>query len=208
MNPRLHSCLAVVFAAACSIASAEQGKAIPAPAYSVGDTWTFRVTNSKGKTQSREFSILSVADPSRMLVRTMDGEEYFDAAMNLMPEGNPNYTQVYVQYPMHTGSTWSFTRSSPDPNTSYAGSSEVVDEELVTVPAGTYHCFKVKADWTYSWRSKLTVYRRFVRWYCPEVKYFVKMEVETQTYVAYNPAGNSRAKTLWELVRFAPGPKN
>jgi hypothetical protein len=112
--------------------------------------------------------------------------------------------------PLRVGAEWSFS-SPPWPYWQH-GRHKVVAYESITVPAGTFDCFRIEG--VSSWNSGTEtggVYRpefkyneswEMTRWYCPGVKFLAKLHfVRTQSGVAVG----ARASILdSELVHFAP----
>jgi hypothetical protein len=77
--------------------------------------------------------------------------------------------------------------------------------ETITVPAGTFSCYRVEASRTYVNRTYTSNMHRSTRWYCPEVKWIAKEIVETTTRSTSNPASNGTTTDASELVRFTAG---
>ena len=80
----------------------------------------------------------------------------------------------------------------------------MVAQEQITVPAGSYQCYRIDAESTLVQRTYYE--RRFwKRWYCPVVMWFAKEVLETITFDRLNPAANGTVVETSELVRFTPG---
>jgi ribosomal protein S28E/S33 len=66
---------------------------------------------------------------------------------------------------------------------------KVVAIESITVPAGTFQCYRIEANSSQGGRQDSTQ-RSWVRWYCPEVKWMAKEIVETIVFSRSNPSAN------------------
>ncbi len=176
------------------------------PKIVVGDKWQFASTTEPGaKADTWSRTVVEVLGEDRLRVKFGAGTlgEY-DGAMDWMPDGNPDYRRQLVAYPLALGKEWPVARRFANPSTSETGKAKVVAQEQVTVPAGTFQCWRVEAEAslvnkTYSER------RIWTRWYCPEVKWIAKEIVETTVFNPGNPASNGRTVATSELRRFTPG---
>jgi hypothetical protein len=176
------------------------------PKIVVGDKWQFaNITDPGAKMDTWSRAVVEVPEGDRLRVKLGSGTiADYDGAMDWMPEGNLDYRRQLVAYPLGLGKEWSVARRFPNPSTSETGKARVAAQEQITVPAGTFQCWRIEAEAslvnkTYSER------RIWTRWYCPEVKWIAKEIVETTTYNPYNPAANGRTLTTSELVRFTAG---
>ena len=176
------------------------------PKIVVGDKWQF-ISNTepgaKGDTWSR--TVLEVPGDDRLRVQFGGGTiGDYDGNMDWMPEGNPEYRRQLVAYPLAVGKEWSVARRFPNPNTSETGKAKVAAYEQITVPAGTFQCWRIEADASLVNRTN-SERRVWTRWYCPEVKWIGKEVVETTINNRGNPSANGRTVATSELVRFTPG---
>jgi len=175
------------------------------PTLTVGDKWVFSQVAADGKTTSWSREIVELPSADQVRVRQGNGmlAEY-DDAMNFVPEGKPEFLRALAKYPLKVGSEWVLSRKFANPSTGETGKAKVVAYEAVTVPAGTFQCYRVEADATLT-NKTYTETRKWVRWYCPDVKWIAKETVETKTYNPYNPAATGTVHTSSELVKFTPG---
>jgi len=204
MKKGLGSLFLALAAAGASAGSAAQ-PTVEAPRMLVGDKWEFAATAEDGKPSKWSREIVEIPSAEHLRVRTgAKSIADYDAAMNFMPEGNPDFARVLVKYPLDVGSEWRIARRFPNPSTGEDGKAKVVAYETLTVPAGTYQCYRVEANSALTNRT-YTERRTWVRWYCPEVKWIAKETAETITFNPYNPAATGTTKLSSELVRFAPG---
>jgi hypothetical protein len=73
----------------------------------------------------------------------------------------------------------------------------------VTVPAGTFDCFRVEGQWENSTKS-YSGRAREQCWYCPAIKFFAKFTFQYDQNWGGRP---SRSETrLSELRKFTPAP--
>jgi len=176
------------------------------PRIIVGDQWEF-TSNTKptGKDDTWSRTVLEVLADDRLRVRLDAGTlADYDGNMDWMPEGNPDFRRQLVAYPLAAGKEWSISRRFPNPSTSETGKARVAAQEQVTVPAGTFQCWRVEAEASLVNKS-YSERRLWKRWYCPEVKWIAKEVVETTIFNPGNPAANGRTVQTSELVRFAAG---
>src|SRR5208283_6155243 len=105
------------------------------------------------KTSEWSREIAEVGPGTRLLVRLEDGTtNEFDDAMNFAPTGAED-ARLLVKYPLKVGTSWTFTFK---PNANLIrenGEAKVVSYESITVPAGTFDCYRVDAQSTASVRS-------------------------------------------------------
>ena len=78
---------------------------------------------------------------------------------------------------------------------------KVVAYEKVTVPAGTFDCFRVEATMTHADGFE-SIAGRNTRGYCPAIKWFAKEHFEDVTTRKYMLG--SRVSQTSELIRFRP----
>jgi hypothetical protein len=176
------------------------------PKIVVGDQWEFASTSApSGKLDTWSRTVVEVPSEDRLRVRFGAGTlGDYDGAMDWMPQGNPDFRRQLVSYPLAVGKEWPVSRKFENPNTSETGKAKVVAIEQITVPAGTYQCYKIDAE--ASLVNKMYTERRFwSRWYCPEIKWIAKEIVETRIFNPGNPASTGTTIATSELVRFTPG---
>jgi hypothetical protein len=177
-----------------------------APKINVGDHWAFaRIEKTTGKADTWSRTVAEVPGDDRLQVKLGGGTvEEYDGAMNFMPQGNPDFRRPLVVYPLAVGKEWSIARKFANPSVSENGKAKVVAIESVTVPAGTFQCYRIEASSSQGGRQDSTQ-RSWIRWYCPEVKWIAKEIVETVVFSRSNPAANGTTVETSELTRFTPG---
>jgi hypothetical protein len=173
------------------------------PKFNVGDKWVFNQSAADGKTTTWSREIVEVPPSEQLRVRMGSGKvEDYDGAMNFMPEGNAERVRVLAKYPLKVGDAWTFSRKFANPGTAEDGKAKVVAFESLTVPAGTFQCYRVEAEASLT-NKAYKENRTWVRWYCPEVKWIAKETLETKT--SSRESGSSATAETSELVKFIPG---
>ena len=174
------------------------------PMFDVGDKWQFSDVAAGGKTGSWSREIVEIPSAERLRVRFGNGKiNEYDDAMNFIPEGAER-ALLLAKYPLKIGEEWAVGRKFANPHLEERGKARVVGNETITVPAGTFQCYRVEAQ-TSRTNKTYNETRNWVRWYCPDVKWIAKEIVETRTYNPYNPAATGTTQQTSELVKFTPG---
>jgi len=203
-------CVASLLAVAwmCPAAIAEVTAEKPTP--KVGDKWEFRqsVKAAPGGETSEPWS-RSVTEvlPDRITLVGGNGQSIpFDASLNYIDPKGKEYSVMTYKFPMSVGNEWKYTaRAGPTGVLERSGSYKVMAFESVTVPAGTFDCFRVEGEWQtngagYNARGSETY------WYCPKISYIAKrsgeLTVAQRTYTNYGKTSETR---LSELTRFTAG---
>jgi hypothetical protein len=173
------------------------------PKFNVGDKWEFKQSTADGKTTNWSREIVEIPSAEQLKVRMGNGNMTdFDGAMNFMPEGKPEYVRLLAKYPLKVGDAWSFSRKFANPLIAEEGKAKVVALESLTVPAGTFQCYRVEAEATLNSKA-YRENRVWVQWYCPEVKWLGKQTLETRTTT--RESGSNATSEASELVKFTPG---
>jgi hypothetical protein len=175
------------------------------PKLKAGDAWEFRQSTTPGDkvTQlTRKIAEIGPGDRVQMLLEDGTLQQY-DLALNFVPQGKSEYVRILARYPLKVGDQWSYTRKFDNPLIEEKGNAKVVAYESVTVPAGTFDCFRVDVEASFS--DKLYQQRNsWSRWYCPAVKWTAKERHET--YIFRPGAGGATTTVdMVELVKFTPG---
>lgn len=175
------------------------------PTFSPGDSWQFAYTReSDGSSGRWRRTIERVLPDNRLEIRSGGNNSiiYFDHSMNFVgpdPAGDP---RELARFPLRVGDSWSFSRRFSDPHVEDLGTAKVVAYEQITVPAGTFDCFRVEARLS-SANPGGTTASHSVRWYCPAIKWFAKERFEDR-YSAKYSLGSTLIQSS-ELIRFRPG---
>jgi hypothetical protein len=176
------------------------------PTIVVGDRWDFTSTNMpSGKPGTWSRTVMEVSGEDHLKVRLGEGNiADYDGGMDWMPKGNADYRRQLVSYPLTLGKEWAIAMKYESPNWSETGKAKVVAFEELSVPAGTFKCFRIDAET--SLVNKTYSHRRFWnRWYCPETKWIAKEIVESRIFHPTDPQQSGTTILTSELVRFTPG---
>lgn len=186
------------------------------PDLKVGDQWVFNASGTAwGASGERRWSrrIAEMLPDGLMRVEPRyENFEIHDLSWNPRFPDRPESRPLDFQFPLRVGAEWSY--SSPPGRYWEHGHYKVVAYESVTVPAGTFDCFRIEgaANWNsgtdmggvYRQEFKFNESWESTRWYCPAVKYVAKMHVvRTQSGV-----GVGARASIWdsELTHYAsPG---
>ena len=189
----------------CSLGGTASGQPVAdQPAYKIGDKWTYKqVETASGKTQDWSRQIAEVGPGNRLLVRLEDGRtQEYDNAMNWAPTG-PETARVLLKFPLKVGSSWSYTATpNPTSNARENGEAKVVAYESITVPGGTFDCYRIDAQSTVSVRA-YNAHRQWSRWYCPAIKWIAKEQLEANIFDP-GKGGGTKTVTTSELTAFNP----
>ena len=175
------------------------------PEFKVGDSWELSQTTTPGdKRTTLTRKITEVGPGDQIQVEWENGSaQRYDSAMNYIPEGKVEYKRVLVRYPLKVGAEWSYTRKFTNPMLEEKGEAKVVAFETITVPAGTFECYRVDVRAEFAARNYQQK-NTWSRWYCPKIKWVAKERHET--YI-FNPGAGGASTTVdtTELVKFTPG---
>jgi len=204
----LKGILAILFAVTLLLGAAHSVYAQPVaekPDFRAGDAWQFLATDAKdGKTRGWTRTIEAIELPDRIAVKAGGVTAYYDSALNLLRGGRADAARVLVRYPLRVGDEWTFSIRFEKSNLEESGRARVAAYESVSVPAGTFQCYRVEAESTYGTKF-YTEYRTWSRWYCPEIKWLAKEVVTTWTRSVTNPANNSETTVSSVLIKFKSG---
>lgn len=190
---------------ACALAQGVADK----PTLKVGDKWEFQqaVKVVPGGDKSEPWSRrvveilpndrIQMAGASNLLILT-------DASLNPVDPKGPEYSVTTFKFPMSVGATWDYSaRSGPTGELERRGHFKVAAWEAVTVPAGSFECFRVEGEWQTTGRY-VNIRGRDTYWYCPKLNFFAKRQSEFTTDIR-DRASTNEAR-LSELTKFTPGP--
>ncbi len=197
--------LSIAVALVCSPAMAQGTADKPAP--KVGDKWEYQqaVKATPGGDPSQPWSrTVSEVLPDRItLVSATNATFQHDASLNLIDPKGAEYSTMNYKFPMSVGNEWKYTaRAGPTGQLDRSGTYKVVAFESVTVPAGTFDCFRVEGEFQlngrgYSGRGNEKY------WYCPKLNNIAK---RTSEFTALTrDSGTSSEARVSELTKFTPG---
>ncbi|MFI4925662.1 MAG: hypothetical protein ACHQJ7_11055, partial [Vicinamibacteria bacterium] len=115
------------------------------PALSVGDAWTYQQTTDKGAETTWLRKVVGVgAGGAEMQI----GDRTFkvDPSLNIVDAKGAEWSRQQYKFPMQVGTEWTFVNKvqiqpgEVDQRNAY----KVVAYEPLTVPAGTFDCYRVE----------------------------------------------------------------
>lgn len=152
------------------------------PIWKVGYKWAFHSVAGLPPTESdwtREVS--DASKDGKFVVRTGTGQLLtFDGETNSLDARGPSYSWKRFDFPLTVGKKWTHNREigSPPDNGHETATWEVKAYEKVTVPAGTFDCFRIEGVVWQTQPSSIYTPRQghqeATNWYCPEVKWVAK----------------------------------
>jgi len=183
-------------ALACTSAIAEE--VADKPELRVGDQILYQQSGSdNGRSVERRWRrriVERLPDGMFRVEPRMRNIDVFDGSWNHRHPERPDFWPIDFKFPLRVGDAWSY--SSPPGARDNSGLSywqhghhKVVAFETITVPAGTFGCFRLEGEsmwtsgtylghpnWSYNERWRMT------RWYCPDVKYVAKMDIQIDRF--------------------------
>ena len=188
------------------------------PELHVGDEWIFAQRGSEdgiaANPRWRRRIVEKLPDDKIRVVPPWRGFDVYDGSWNPRHPERPTSSPLDYQFPLRVGATWSF--ASPLGNLDTSGRSfeergryKVVAMETISVPAGTFRCFRIEGEisliisdgYSPDWKQ---VYRTLsTRWYCPDVRYMAKMHIERAIVGTFVKGANYELDS--ELIEFKPG---
>ena len=178
------------------------------PVWMVGYKWTFHRVGGTPQVESKWSREVTQSLPEeKFAVLTETGKELlFDGETNSLDRRGPDYSWKRFSFPLFVGKQWTHKRRFGDAGyDGYETSSwEVKGYEKITVPAGTYDCFRVEGV---VWGTlaippygPLTSHQAFTYWYCPAIKWAARFKEHRQAnqYANYVDATS-------ELTAFSVG---
>jgi len=143
------------------------------PTYFEGDYWIL-VNRNKNKEIKHSF----LREEEDKIVCSLDGSDrtrdlYFKAKIKRLPVGYPD---PIIDFPLTVGNKWDYQfQKQGGQQDKIRAQYKVEAYESVTVPAGTFHAFKITSiSEAASTTGKITMPQKDQYWYCPEIKYLIK----------------------------------
>jgi hypothetical protein len=187
---------ATFLALAASVLAADETAPVQKPDVKVGDSWRYQVKEHQSNVPivSQINSLVTFVGPDLIVVveSGKDGQEtdsQFDSGWGVASIGYLGLVfdppMRFWKFPLQVGAEYPFVyglaaaRGSPA-RTRAEGTARVLGWEDVTVPAGKFRAVKVEAKAAFQ-RLDISArgWQRFVLWYVPDVKRFVKSTVES-----------------------------
>ena len=190
---------AVVLAALAVVASPAPAQVADKPALAAGDSWTYRQV-TEGKETSWTRRVVGVAADGVADMRIGDRAFKVDASLNVIDPKGPEYLREQYRFPMRVGAEWTSSNKAliqyvMDQHNRY----RVVALESLTVPAGSFDCYRVEGESTIAYKAAFNREIKETYWYCPKVASFAKMTRDTTTLSRDTPS--SRESTEIVLVK-------
>jgi len=205
-NERIRRARAFAFGALLSLPfSAAMGEEVAEkPTLKVGDQWVFAQTTDSTKESMWSRRIVAVgADGVANVQVAPDKIQQFDLSWNFIDPRGAEYSRTPYKFPMRVGAEWSFTTKVGTANViDQRNSYQVVAYEPVTVPAGTFDCFKVEGKSEATYKVSYSYEMAETYWYCPKVNSIAKVHRETMTRT--RDSGSAREKTESQLTKYTP----
>lgn len=159
------------------------------PDVQLGDLWVFRqIGTEMGKAVDRRWwrRVAELLPGGTMRVEPVYiGQAVFDESWNPRYSTRSDYPLDF-KFPLRVGGEWSFSSSQGEHFQD--GHHRVVAYETITVPAGTFDCFRLEGVSIYNektWKVNYSDTWRMTRWYCPRVKYIAKWHIERNSAVYF-----------------------
>lgn len=188
-----------VVVGACAVSTFAQDVA-DKPDLRVGDTWIFHATGENdGKPVDymwqRRIDAMLPGDRIRVSPRYSTDE--YDTSRNPVYRDRPNFSPADFRFPLRVDAEWSY--ASPVGIATVDGrifdnhgQMKVVALESITVPKGTFACFRIEGE--SNWIATVDATQpdilanqkwRITIWYCPEIRNFAKSHLESYRGGAY-----------------------
>lgn len=221
MHRRALRWIALSIATATLAPSAAAEPMAERPELRVGDEWRYHGT---GDDDGKPFAggwrrrIEEILPTGQVRVAPkVGGVDVFDASWNPVHPQRPGHVPAVFRFPLRVGDAWSFAspfgaRTPDGRNYEQRGQFRVAAYERITVPAGSYDCFRIEGEihWTSNYDATTPEYNdrersQQINWYCPEVGYLGKQRIET--YLGGHFATGHYRTRQWELHRYRRGPE-
>jgi hypothetical protein len=218
MPSRLVRVFAFAITASAWISSAGAEDIATKPELRVGDTWFFQATgeDENGKVDRywrRRIEEILPDGSIRVSPRILT--DMFDSSWNPIFHDQAEQVPILFRFPMRVGDAWSSTSSlgaitQDGRGYERRGSMKVIAYETVTVPAGTFKCFRIEGEthWNAAVDPTQPDYRytekwQIITWYCPEVRMFAKQQIKRNIGGSFTIAKSRQLNH--ELVTHLPG---
>ncbi|MFO1282425.1 MAG: hypothetical protein U1F51_08135 [Burkholderiales bacterium] len=202
----LHALWLPLALAAAGAATSSPAQTADKPRIAVGDQWTYRQVDKDGKEVTWGRKVLSIDGDGGFTVATApDKTMRFDASWNFIDPRGGEFSRPAYRFPMQVGAEWSFVAKQMlqtnlvDQRNQY----RIVGYEPLTVPAGTFDCFKAEGTADTTYKNSYNRRMKEAWWYCPRVNAIAKFVRDTTTTTRESGASHERVESV--LVRFTPG---
>jgi hypothetical protein len=181
--------IALLFAAWAPLHAADPPVA-EHPSFAVGESWTWRRTQTRPPPGDAAMPVItrrivSIAPDGSFRTSNVRGPNHYDASLNIVAVLGEDYKRILFRFPLKVGDRWTWTRKvNPEyPDVAETGTFHVVSYESITVPAGTFECFRIRGDMSLTGRHVGTITTTDT-WYCPSIRQVGKLVMtvnETRT---------------------------
>jgi len=171
--------LAIVVTVVIGSAMHAQAQTAEAPVWKVGYKWTFHSVSGLPPVDSIwQREVVETLPGGHFSLQMETGRKLvFDAETNSLDPRGAEYSWKRFSFPLYVGKRWKHDRKLDDFGHETA-SWNIKAHESVTVPAGTFDCFRVDGVvWQtrgYAMYSPTTSHEDVTYWYCPEIKWAAK----------------------------------
>jgi hypothetical protein len=178
------------------------------PTMKVGDRWAFQqsVKAMPGGDKSEPWSRRVVEILPNGQVQLAGGDDHLiltDGSLNPIDPKGAEYSLTAFKFPMSVGATWDYSARAGTDMNERRGQYKVAAWEPVTVPAGSFECFRVEGEWQTTGRY-VNVRGRGIYWYCPRLNFIAKRQSEFTREIRGQPTVSETR--LSELTKFTPAP--
>jgi hypothetical protein len=199
--------LAVMIAlAVCAAAPVCAQPAADKPAIKVGDAWMYSMTTDSGK-EAKEVSwarrAVAVGADGSVDVQIGERIEKLDAAGNLIDPKGAEFNRMIYKFPMQVGSEWTWVaKFGTQVVMEQRGTFKVVAYEPLTVPAGTFDCYRVEGKSDAAYKVSFQQQVKTTYWYCPKVNAIGRVLRETTVTARDSPSSHEKVDQV--LVKYLP----
>ncbi len=182
------SVLLLLYVVSLSVVSYASDAVVERPVYSAGDYWIF--VDGKGKSSKLEF----LREEKDTYVFRRNGTEVVkDFSLMDVSKKTEGFPGPIIRFPLKKGNWWNYeftakpytTRPGNYPIARY----EAVDDDKITVPAGTFRAIKITVtiDVQRELKRSVQTVSSATYWYAPDVKQIIKAE---------------KGEVQWELKKY------
>jgi hypothetical protein len=175
------------------------------PTVQVGDAWTYAQTSDNGKEKKETTWTRRVTAVGGDGYDTQIGSRAYkhDPAGNYVNPRGAEFNRAVYKFPMQVGAEWSYTAKFDAPVImDQRGTHKVVAYESLTVPAGTFDCFKVEGKAEVAYKASYHNEVRETYWYCPKVNGVAKISRQTVVNSRDTPSWQEKLEQV--LTRYTP----
>jgi len=196
--------LSIGFCLALTFSIAQAAERAETPVRKVGDKWVYRDT--PGDHMWSRTVVTIEPNGEYTAKRGDDVILKFDAAGNEFDLRGPEYNEQRFKFPMELGNQWFHSRTARWV-WGKIGPQEVIEKatwevqgfEKVSVPAGTFECFRVVGK-IWFLNAANVGYADRIYWYCPSIRGIAKLQGRGQ-----GSQGSVMRESASELISFTDG---